>query len=111
MGAVRKVSVVPVIRVQRLLIFWLSALEPVAPFPKYTARLRLAGVLVPILLASFFVTAEMVVDGTTFLIGVVFFTGPVTSKLAHTINHRFPHWRKLLELRRYVLEGTRAIPD
>ena len=67
--------------------------------------------MVPVLLASFFVTAEMVVDGTTFLIGVVFFTGPVTSKVAHTINHRFQHWRKLLELRRYVLEGTGAIPD
>ena len=67
--------------------------------------------MVPILLASLFMTAEMVVDGTTFLIGVIFFTGPVTSKLAHTINHRFPHWRKLLELRRYVLKGTCAISD
>ncbi|KAI0696851.1 hypothetical protein C8T65DRAFT_583134 [Cerioporus squamosus] len=83
-----------------------NALEPVAPFPKYTARLRLAGVLVPILLASFFVTAEMVVDGTTFLVGVIFFTGPVTSKLFHTITHRFPHWRKFLELRRSLLRGV-----
>ncbi|TFK84092.1 hypothetical protein K466DRAFT_497246 [Polyporus arcularius HHB13444] len=83
-----------------------NALEPVPPFPKYTARLRLAAILVPILLASFFVTAEMVVDGTTFLVGVVFFSGPVTTKLIHTINHRFPHWQRLLELRRSLLKGV-----
>ncbi|RDX43167.1 hypothetical protein OH76DRAFT_1361510 [Lentinus brumalis] len=83
-----------------------NALEPVAPFPKYTARLRLAAVLVPILFASFFVTAQMVVDGTAFLVGVIFFSGPLTAKLIHRINHRFPHWQKLLELRRSLLKGV-----
>lgn len=67
--------------------------------------------LVPILFASFFVTAQMVVDGTAFLVGVIFFSGPLTAKLIHRINHRFPHWQKLLELRRYVLNSRRMVAN
>ena len=83
-----------------LLILSPSALEPVAPFPKWTARLRFAGILVPLMVASLIVPVKMVVDGTMFLIGVLFFSQPILSKLTYKLTHRFPHWRKFLELRR-----------
>ncbi|KAI9069704.1 hypothetical protein FKP32DRAFT_1586683 [Trametes sanguinea] len=83
-----------------------NAIEPVPPFPKYEARLRLAGVLAPLLVASVFVPAAVVVRGTTFGIGVGFFGQPIISRLASQVNHRFPHWRRLLELRRTLLKGV-----
>ncbi|KAI0821958.1 hypothetical protein BC628DRAFT_1328213 [Trametes gibbosa] len=83
-----------------------NAIIPVPPFPKYTARLRLAGVLVPLLLASLFVPAALVVHGTTFALGVVFFGKPIISRFTDKFTHRFPHWRRLLELRRTLLKGV-----
>ncbi|KAI0640339.1 hypothetical protein C8Q77DRAFT_1045453 [Trametes polyzona] len=83
-----------------------NAIEPVPPFPKYTARLRLAGVLAPILLVSLFVPAALVVRGTTFALGVVFFGQPVISRFTHKFTHRFPNWRKFVELRRTLLKGV-----
>ncbi|KAI0363304.1 hypothetical protein BV20DRAFT_958556 [Pilatotrama ljubarskyi] len=83
-----------------------NAIEPVPPFPKYTARLRLAGVLVPILFASFFVPAALVVRGTTFAIGAGFFGQPIISRVVHQFVHRVPNWRKYMELRRTLLKGV-----
>ncbi|KAI0328422.1 hypothetical protein GY45DRAFT_1347169 [Cubamyces sp. BRFM 1775] len=83
-----------------------NAIEPVPPFPMYTARLRLAGIFVPLLVASLVVPAALIVRGTTFAIGVAFFSQPVISRLTHHINHRFPNWRKLVELRRTLLKGV-----
>ncbi|KAI0756005.1 hypothetical protein C8Q80DRAFT_1092010 [Daedaleopsis nitida] len=83
-----------------------NALDPVVPFPKWTARLRLAGVLLPLLLANFILSAKMLVDGTMFLVGVVFFSQPVLSRLTVKFTHRFPHWQKYLELRRSLLKGV-----
>ncbi|KAI0674025.1 hypothetical protein C8Q78DRAFT_968788 [Trametes maxima] len=83
-----------------------NAIEPVPPFPKYEARLRLAGVLAPLLLAASFVPAAAVVRGTTFAVGVVFFGRPIITRVTYQVNHRYPHWRKLLELRRTLLKGV-----
>ncbi|KAI0776352.1 hypothetical protein BD413DRAFT_602751 [Trametes elegans] len=83
-----------------------NAIEPVPPFPKYSARLRLAGVLAPILLVSLFVPAALVVRGATFGIGVGFFGQPIISRVTHQINHRYPNWRRLVELRRTLLKGV-----
>lgn len=46
-----------------------NALSPTPPFPKETYRLRLAGLVVPILAMSMFVTNYMVMKGLTFGIG------------------------------------------
>ena len=52
------------------------------------------------------VPAALIVRCTTFAIGVAFFSQPVISRVTHQINHRFPHWRKLVELRRTLLKGV-----
>ncbi|KAH9847923.1 hypothetical protein C2E23DRAFT_846279 [Lenzites betulinus] len=83
-----------------------NAIEPVPPFPKYAARFRLAGVLIPLLLAALFVPAAVVVHGTTFALGAGFFGQPIISRFTDRFTHRFPHWRRLLELRRTLLKGV-----
>ncbi|EIW63709.1 uncharacterized protein TRAVEDRAFT_157425 [Trametes versicolor FP-101664 SS1] len=83
-----------------------NAIEPVPPFPKYAARLRLAGVLAPLLPVSLFVPARLVVHGTSFALGVAFFGKPVISQFTAKFTHRFPHWRRFVELRRALLKGV-----
>ncbi|KAI8980639.1 hypothetical protein BD414DRAFT_516358 [Trametes punicea] len=83
-----------------------NAIEPVPPFPKYTARLRLAGVLLPLLLTSLVVPAALIVRSTTFTTGVIFFGQPIISRVVHHVNHRYPNWRRLVELRRTLLRGV-----
>lgn len=79
-----------------------SALSPTAPFPRNTHRLRLAGLVLPMLLASLFVTSYMFMKGVTFGIGFGFFGDPVISRGIVLLNQKFPNWQKLLELRKYV---------
>lgn len=80
----------------------ISALSPAPPFPKYAARLRLAAILLPITLGSFFVTSYMVLKGTGFMFGFAFFGDPILVRGAQYLNRRFPHWQKILELRKLV---------
>lgn len=56
------------------------------------------------LIASLVVPFKIVVDGTTFLIGFLFFSQPILSRVAYKLTHRFPNWRKYLELRQYVCD-------
>lgn len=83
-----------------------NALSPTPPFPREIYRLRLALLVVPLFLASLFVTSYMVVKGTTFGIGFAFFGDPIISRGLSLLNRRFPHWQKLLELRNTVLKGV-----
>jgi len=57
-----------------------NALSPTPPFPKETHRMRLAGVIVPILGVSFFVTSYMFTKAATFGMGFGFFGDPVISR-------------------------------
>ncbi|KAI1792006.1 hypothetical protein LXA43DRAFT_888244, partial [Ganoderma leucocontextum] len=83
-----------------------NALEPAPPFPKYEARFRLAAVVVPLLVTSFTVPAEVVLRGMWFLIGLVFFSQPVLSRAIDGLNRQAPHWREHIELRRTFLRGV-----
>ncbi|KAF3404111.1 hypothetical protein DPV78_002449 [Talaromyces pinophilus] len=83
-----------------------NALSPAPPFPKYAARLRLATILLPMALGSFFVTSYMVVKGAGFMFGFVFFGDPILVRGAKYLNRRFPHWQKILELRNSILKGV-----
>ncbi|TBU41265.1 hypothetical protein BD309DRAFT_898423 [Dichomitus squalens] len=83
-----------------------NALEPVPPFPKYQARLRLAAVFAPLLVAAFVVPAEVVVHGTALLTGVIFFSQPILTRTYEELNRRVPNWREYLELRRTLLKGV-----
>jgi hypothetical protein len=83
-----------------------NALSPTAPFPKNTHRLRLAGLVLPMLLVSLFVTSYMFMKGVTFGVGFGFFGDPIISRGIVLLNQKFPNWQKLLELRNTILKGV-----
>jgi hypothetical protein len=85
---------------RRYLTNYHSALDPTSPFPREPYRLRIAGLVVPLLLASIFVTSYMFMKGVTFGIGFGFFGDPITSRGLELLNRKFPNWQKLLELRK-----------
>lgn len=64
--------------------------------------MRLAGVVMPLLGISLFVTSYMFTKGVTFGIGFGFFGDPVISRGIDWLNRTIPNWPKLLELRKYV---------
>jgi len=64
--------------------------------------MRLAGVIVPLLGVSLFVTSYMFTKGVTFGIGFGFFGDPIISRGLDWLNRTIPNWPKLLELRKYV---------
>lgn len=65
--------------------------------PKY----KLAGVVAPIFLVSLFVNSAMVVKGTTFGLGAVFFGWPIIWRAVAWLNTHYPHWQRILEIRKY----------
>ena len=79
-----------------------SALSPTPPFPKETARMRLAGILVPAVAVALLTSSSMFMKMTTFFVGGGFFGDPIISRAYTVLNHEFPDWRKYLELRRWV---------
>jgi len=79
-----------------------SALSPTPPFPKQRARLKLAGVLVPAIAISLLVTSSMFMKMITFGIGAGFFGDPIVMRGITLLNRKFPHWQKLLEIRKYA---------
>lgn len=62
--------------------------------------MKLAGCLVPIIAISIFTTSEMVIKGTTFGVGLGFFGDPIIWRALDLLNSKFPHWQKLLEIRK-----------
>lgn len=83
-----------------------NALSPTPPFPRDVYRLRLAAMVVPVLLMSFFVSSHMLMKGFTFGVGFGFFGDPVIKRGLQMLNKRFPRWQKLLELRNTLLKGV-----
>lgn len=83
-----------------------NTLSPTPPFPRDLYRLRLASLIVPILAASIFTCSYMFLKGVTFGIGFAFFGDPIISRGITWLNHTFPRWQKLLELRNTILKGV-----
>ena len=81
-----------------------SALSPTPPFPQDAPRLRLAGILVPAVAIGLLTTSAMFMKLTTAGIGFGFFGDPVIWRALDLLNKNFPHWQKLLEIRKYVKE-------
>ena len=79
-----------------------SALSPTPPFPQETPRLKLAGVLVPAVAIGLLTTSAMFMKMTTAGIGFGFFGDPLIWRGLDLLNKNFPHWQKLLEIRKYV---------
>ncbi|WPH02793.1 Hypothetical protein R9X50_00566100 [Acrodontium crateriforme] len=83
-----------------------NALSPTPPFPQDVARLRLAGVIVPLLAISLVTTSYAFCKTTTFGIGFGFFGDPIIQRGLAWLNRKFPHWEKILELRNTLLKGV-----
>lgn len=83
-----------------------NALAPTPPFPRDTARLRLAAIVIPLVATSVFVSSYMFVKATSFGIGFGFFGDPIISRGLEWLNQNYPNWQKLLELRNTVLKGV-----
>ncbi|KAI4734174.1 hypothetical protein E4T50_15280 [Aureobasidium sp. EXF-12298] len=83
-----------------------NALSPTPPFPRDLYRLRLAGVVVPLIAVSLLTSAYMFTKGVTFGIGFGFFGDPVIQPGLRWLNRTFPHWQKLLEIRNTLLKGV-----
>lgn len=83
-----------------------NALSPTPPFPEDPARLRLAGVVIPLLAASFFITAYMFTKAMMFGVGFGFFGDPAIQRGIIWLDRNFPHWQRLLELRNTLLKGV-----
>lgn len=79
-----------------------SALSPTPPFPQEALRLKLAGVLVPAVAIGLLTTSAMFMKMTTAGIGFGFFGDPLIWRGLDLLNKNFPHWQKLLEIRKYV---------
>ncbi|KAI0937422.1 hypothetical protein AcV5_005335 [Taiwanofungus camphoratus] len=82
-----------------------NALSPTPPF-SHIPRLRLAGLLLPIIIAVTVFHSAVFVKGATFCIGFALFGQPVITRGAHWLTHRYPNWREMLELRRSILKGV-----
>ena len=83
-----------------------NALSPTPPFPKDIYRLRLAGLVVPLLATSIFITSYMFMKGLTFGVGFAFFGDPIIQPGLELLNTKFPNWQKLLEVRNTILKGV-----
>ncbi|GAB7348935.1 hypothetical protein MBLNU459_g7621t1 [Dothideomycetes sp. NU459] len=83
-----------------------NALSPTPPFPQETYRLRLAGLVVPLLAVSIFVSSYMFTKGAMFGVGFGFFGDPIITPGIKWLNREFPHWQKMLEIRNTILKGV-----
>lgn len=79
-----------------------SALSPTPPFPQETPRLKLAGILVPAVAVGLLTTSAMFMKMTSAIFGFGFFGDPLIWRGLDLLNKNFPHWQKLLEIRKYV---------
>ena len=86
----------------------LSALSPTPPFPQETPRFKLAGILVPAVAIGLLTTSAMFMKMTTAGIGFGFFGDPLIWRGLDLLNKTFPHWQKLLEIRKYVKQSPYA---
>jgi hypothetical protein len=83
-----------------------NLLSPTPPFPKDAARFRLGGILVPLIGVALVTPADLVVKGTTFLTGAIFFGDPITTRALKLLNEKIPNWMDYLDLRRTLLYGV-----
>jgi hypothetical protein len=82
-----------------------NALSPTPPFSQKN-RLQLGAIFVPVLLLSLITPAIWVIHGTTFFVGVGFFTDPLLQRGIAWLNENVPDWPKYLEIRNTLLKGV-----
>lgn len=88
-----------------------NALSPTPPFSRWAPRARLAGAIVPVFLASFFINETMIYKGSSFGMGFALFGQPLIDRVKFPqviawLDKNIPDWKKYLELRYYLLRGV-----
>ncbi|CBQ70600.1 conserved hypothetical protein [Sporisorium reilianum SRZ2] len=88
-----------------------NALSPTPPFSRWIPRARLAGVIVPLFLASFYINETMNYKGSTLAMGFVLFGQPLIDRVKFPqviawLDRNIPDWKQYLELRYYLLRGV-----
>ena len=86
----------------RITDYFHSALSPTSPFPQEAPRLRLAGILIPIVAVTLFTSAAMFMKATYAVVGFGFFGDPLIWRGLDLLNRKVPNWQKYLELEKYV---------
>lgn len=82
-----------------------NAISPTPPFSPYS-YLRIAAVLVPMFLMSFFVDYYMVYKGIGAGIGFVLFGDPILTPATEWLNRNYPQWMEQLEPKNNILRGV-----
>ncbi|TFK49827.1 hypothetical protein OE88DRAFT_1632450 [Heliocybe sulcata] len=82
-----------------------NALSPTPPFG-IAVRLRLAGIIAPLILVSLVLDERLVYQGTTFILGFVFFGQPVLVRGIEWLERKVPNWQWYLEPRNTILKGA-----
>jgi hypothetical protein len=82
-----------------------NALSPTTPFPQNSPRIKLAGVLAPILLVSMFTSSYAFMKINGLVMGFGFFADPLIWRGLDLLNRKIPDWQKYLELRNTLLKG------
>lgn len=77
-----------------------NALSPTPPFSSTLPRLKLAGILAPVLLVSLLLPSKYYVKGVELLGGLALFTQPLAIKGMHWLNTNYPGWMMALDLRK-----------
>ncbi|GAK63103.1 uncharacterized protein PAN0_002d1305 [Moesziomyces antarcticus] len=88
-----------------------NALSPTPPFSRWMPRCRLAGAILPVLLASLYVNETMIYKGSTFGFGFALFGQPLIDRVKFPqviawLDRNVPDWKKYLELRFMLLRGV-----
>lgn len=73
-----------------------NALSPTPPFPVERPRMTLAACLLPPLLLSFFVSSYMLLKGTAFGVGFLFFGDPIITPALQFVSRTYPRWKNSL---------------
>ncbi len=83
-----------------------NALSPTPPFPKNTARMKLASVLAPLLIVSLFTSSYMFMKISWLIIGFGFFADPLLWSGLDILNRKFPNWQEMLQIRNSLLKDV-----
>ena len=81
-------------------------MSPTPPFAQNAPRMRLAGLLIPVFLASFIITPYLMVKGFGFIFGTTFFADPLIQRGLGYLDEHVPGWKNMLLPQNFILKGV-----
>lgn len=82
-----------------------NVLSPMAPFDQGLWRLRAAGLAIPLVTTSWVITANIVFQTVTLVIGVMTFGHPVLNAACNFLDRYAPAWKHVLDINHTLLRG------